>query len=429
MAHDDPQSLLRLLHYANNVDIAAIVYHHFDFEKSIQDRIQKKVHDRLDAYERVQNQLRKHDPNFPTAAHLRSVTRSGRGGMPITLHEKQSARFEDYVGNGNTPFGESKDSPGSDLILSIFEEDDSRPFYIQFWGGAQAYAQAVWRYMQSHTAEQLQDLMDRSYLYCIYLQDVAFELFIDMKKVMPSRNGIIVHGSYEGPRVHPKAIMVDYLAFWEYYHLISTPLPVNGHGPLSDLYERGDEGDTPAFLNQISTCLGLNDIFKPAQCGWGGAFSQNADMPWYYFLERPYLLFRYMKAANEDYLARLQWATKDPGDVTRNPVIAIDGDSGTEILYREVEPGQSVRLEASVPHSRKRMDFLWSHESCTGYAKPVTIKQWSKPEAVIELPVDLDDDEIHIVLQVQLDASPAVRSYRRVVFRSSTFSRTSGRCS
>ena len=63
---------------------------------------------------------------WPSAEYLRSRTMMGseRGGIQV-------------IGEGN-------DSPGSELLIRLADEDDPRPIYVAAWGGANTLAQAIW---------------------------------------------------------------------------------------------------------------------------------------------------------------------------------------------------------------------------------------------------------------------------------------------
>ena len=71
---------------------------------------------------------------WPSADYIasRAVMGSQRGGIKV-------------IGEGN-------DSPGSDLLIRLADEDDPRPIYVAAWGGANTLAQAIWRVQQSRTA-------------------------------------------------------------------------------------------------------------------------------------------------------------------------------------------------------------------------------------------------------------------------------------
>ena len=98
---DDSQSLVRLLLYANQIDIEGIVATTSTHQKS---RIApESMQAIVDAYGRVQPQLLKHEPGFPKAATLKAVVRAG------------SQRY------GMEGVGDQQDSPGSDAIIKALE--------------------------------------------------------------------------------------------------------------------------------------------------------------------------------------------------------------------------------------------------------------------------------------------------------------------
>lgn len=70
----------------------------------------------LDAYEKVQPNLLKHEAGFPTADEIRAVTCEGRA---------------DY---GMNAVGEGMDSDGSNLIINVLDKEDDRPVWVLVWG-------------------------------------------------------------------------------------------------------------------------------------------------------------------------------------------------------------------------------------------------------------------------------------------------------
>jgi len=108
-----------------------------------------------DLYDKVDENLRKHDSKFPTADHLKSVTyqgRSGNWGKPV----------EDIIGEG-------KDSDASDAIIKIVDKDDPRPVWIGIWGGPQEVAQAIWKVQQTRTPEELDKFLSKMRIFMIGL--------------------------------------------------------------------------------------------------------------------------------------------------------------------------------------------------------------------------------------------------------------------
>ena len=129
---DDLNSLIRMLLYSNEIRIEGLVYasgqHHYagDPEAGIPayrwKAGQSHIEDALDAYDRVDQNLRRHDADFPTAAQLRSKYR---------------------VGNISVLNDISESTPGSRLIADVLLDDKPGPVYLQAWGGVSTIARAL----------------------------------------------------------------------------------------------------------------------------------------------------------------------------------------------------------------------------------------------------------------------------------------------
>ncbi len=83
---DDRDSVIRALLYANDMDIAGIVltssmYHYAGDEENGVEPFRwtgtQWIYDFLDAYEKVYDNLKSHDPEYPEPEYLKSVTRIG----------------------------------------------------------------------------------------------------------------------------------------------------------------------------------------------------------------------------------------------------------------------------------------------------------------------------------------------------------------
>ena len=119
---DDEQSLVRLLLYANQLDIEGIVATTSCWQ---QHNIRPDfIHTILNAYEKVQPNLLLHEPGFPTAATLRARVKEG---------------LPKY---GQTGVGEGKDSELSDWIIRLLDQYDERQQWISLCGGPKVLAQA-----------------------------------------------------------------------------------------------------------------------------------------------------------------------------------------------------------------------------------------------------------------------------------------------
>src|SRR4051812_13568879 len=120
---DDEESLVRLLVYADQYDLEGLVATTSNWLRK--NPRQDLIHRDLAAYEKVQPNLSKHAPGFPTADALRAVTRSGQTEYGMSA-----------VGPGRT-------TGGSALLIEAADRPDERPLWVSVWGGANTLAQAL----------------------------------------------------------------------------------------------------------------------------------------------------------------------------------------------------------------------------------------------------------------------------------------------
>src|SRR5687767_10343500 len=93
---DDAMSMVRLLAYANQFELEALVA-----TTSVHQRDKTaawRIREIVEAYGKVRDNLEKHEPGYPTADYLRSIIREGRPAY------------------GMAAVGAAMDSPGSDRI-------------------------------------------------------------------------------------------------------------------------------------------------------------------------------------------------------------------------------------------------------------------------------------------------------------------------
>ena len=83
---DDVESMLRLLLYANEIDIEGLIPCSSMFYAGGKPEDVKVVHDIIDAYEEVKPNLDVHATGYPTAEYLRSVTVPGITGTKFPRH-------------------------------------------------------------------------------------------------------------------------------------------------------------------------------------------------------------------------------------------------------------------------------------------------------------------------------------------------------
>jgi hypothetical protein len=247
---DDTQSFVRLLLYANRIDLEGLV-------ATTSIHMKTTVHPAsirrlLDTYAIVQPNLAKHEPGFPTADRLQALVRAGQPGY------------------GMAAVGAGKDSAGSQLIVAALERPDPRPLWISVWGGVNTLAQALWTIRATRPPETARRLVAKLRVYTISDQDDGGAW---LRRTFPDLFYVVSPGGYGA-------------GTWTAIHSL-IPGDDNrtigngwlrdriqqGHGPLGALYpdvSYGMEGDTPAFLSLIPN--GLNEAEHPDWGGWGGRY-------------------------------------------------------------------------------------------------------------------------------------------------------------
>ena len=148
---DDTQSLVRLLLYSNEIDIEGIVATTSCWMTDIvhPESITKVIQ----AYEKVQPNLKKHHPGFPEAKTLYPLVKKG---MPKY---------------GMKGVGDGMDSEGSDWIIKVLENEDERPLWISTWGGANTLAQALYKIGKTKSKKEAEKLISKLRVYTISDQD------------------------------------------------------------------------------------------------------------------------------------------------------------------------------------------------------------------------------------------------------------------
>ena len=433
---DDAQSLVRLLLYANQIDIEGLVATTSTHQKS---RIApESMHAIIDAYGRVQPNLLKHEPGFPKAAALKAVVRPG------------SPRY------GMQGVGEGKDSPGSDAIIKALEKNDTRPLWVAVWGGANTLAQALYRIGRDRTPEQAARLVDKLRVYTISDQDDSGSW---MRTKFPELFYIVSPGGYGNGTwtgMHSKEPGFDSTEIgnnWIAEHI------QQGHGPLGAAYPDvsfGVEGDTPSFLSLIPN--GLNAPEHPDWGGWGGryelytpalettdpkGFTGNVPVlqepraiwtnavdsyrPWvqqdYGRNVKPHdkvstgyrtTIWRWRKDFQNDFAARMDWTTKPYKGANHPPVARLNhADRLT------VKSGDTFTMSAagSSDPDGDSLTYLWfQYPEAGSYKDEIKLGYAENYHTVTgQAPAVAKTETAHFIVKVIDKGSPALTRYRRVI--------------
>lgn len=436
---DDAQTLIRLLLYANQIEIEGLIATTSVHQKTrVAPETIRKI---IQGYESVQPNLLKHEPGFPTASEL--LTRV-KQGLPVF---------------GMEGVGKGKDSEGSEWIIKILEERDERPVWVSVWGGPNTLAQALWKIRETKTAEEAGRLIARLRIYTISDQD---DSGIWMRKNFPGLFYIVSPGSYM-------------TATWT---AINRPVPgINndvisnawlagniqqGHGPLGALYpdvSYGMEGDTPSWLMLIQN--GLNNPEHPNWGSWGGRYEwykpepittplpevftggrpyepesrpiwTNADDRFTPRIPNPYgtairkdtgtyagnlvTLWRWREDFQHDFAARMDWCIQ-PFEKANHPPVARINQPDTFT----VRSGDIFKLDAdgSFDPDGDNLSYWWFQYPEAGtYKGIVNFAPYAENlyhVHTIKAPVVEKPETVHFILRVTDKGTPALSRYKRVI--------------
>ena len=261
---DDVQSMVRFLLYANEFDVEGLIAsagtHGMVAEK-------KNILAVLDEYDKVVENLRKHDSMYPSADALRAVTFEGRGNnhrVPVRFGCGQQAAA-DIIGKG-------KDSEASRAIIAAVDKPDPRSIYVGVWGGPREVAQAIWDVKNTRSERELKAFIGKLRVFLIACQDATHEWLMSE---FPDLFIIESKKTYQG-------MFGSDSRAWAEEHLIKN------HGPLCAIYppravagEGVIEGDSPAFLYLVSANRGINDPENPTEPSWGGQYVRRGSTKHY----------------------------------------------------------------------------------------------------------------------------------------------------
>lgn len=420
---DDEQSMVRFLVYSNQYDVEGLIA---TTSVWLQDTTRADlIHRQIDAYEQVRPNLLVHEPDFPPADALRAVIRTGQTGF------------------GMQAVGAGLSSPGSDHIIEIVDRADERPVWISVWGGTNTLAQALWDVRRNRSEQELEAFVSKLRVYTIGDQDDAGRWlrlsFPDLYYIVSPTSvhwreyytctwtGIAGDLHYQnGPMHHFELVDNPWLT----EHIIKH------HGPLGALYPRVEyimEGDTPSFLNLIDN--GLGSHIDPSYGGWGGRYelyqSYAEIRPIYTNARDTYTaengitstsaqatIWRWRQAYQHDFAARMDWCiTSDYTQANHNPNAVIDGDGGTDVLRIETAGGQTVRLSAqgSFDPDQDDMDISWFVYPEAGTMDLQLTDDTGFQTSFVAPHPDVEDTEVHVILQVKDYGEPNLFSYRRAI--------------
>ena len=431
---DDSQTLVRMLLYANQIDIRGIIATTSVHQKSMV--APQTVERIIRAYGQVQRNLEAHEKGYPRADELMALVKSG---LPVY---------------GMQGVGENHDSEGSAWIIQELEKDDDRPLWISVWGGVNTLAQALYRLDQSRSKSEVRRMVAKLRVYTISDQD---DSGIWIRKNFPGLFYVVSPGGYQ----HATWLGINrFIPGIDNTTISNSWLAVNiqqGHGPLCEQYPDvgyGMEGDTPSWLWLIPN--GLNVPEHPDWGGWGGRYAYykpdhtkldgfNGGVPieeephaiWTNASDRfsPYVpneygrsvrkdttvyegnqvtIWRWRDDIQNDFAARMDWCLKTYEEANHPPVPALGhADRIT------VKAGELFHLDASGTSDPDgdNLSYLWFHYPEVGTYDGIiqTLAAENLYRVAVVAPEVDKAVEAHFILRVTDKGTPALSRYKRVI--------------
>lgn len=431
---DDPQSLVRLLLYSNEIDIKGLIATTSCWHKTSVDP--ESIKTVVLAYSKVQPNLKKHVTGFPGAATLLPLIKQG---------------LPQY---GMLGVGEGKNSEGSDWIIKVLEEKDERPLWISVWGGANTLAQALYKIENTKTAKEVKRLTSKLRVYTISDQD---DSGIWIRNNFPKLFYIVSPGDDYGSATW-NAIN-SYVRGIDNSSISNSWLAKNiqqGHGQLGVEYPDvayGMEGDTPSFLSLIPN--GLNVPEHPEWGGWGGRYELNkpdfarqkkggSGVPfepetraiWTNASDKytPYIpseygrtvkqdttsfagnkvsLWRWRDEFQNDFAARMDWCVQPYNGANHPPIVVLNHPDNIT-----VNSGEYFGLQArnSTDPDGDHISFLWFHYPEAGtYNQLIEVSPANLSNAYVVAPQVNKEVTAHFIVKVTDHGIPALIRYKRVI--------------
>jgi len=426
---DDSQSLVRLLAWADLVEIEAIVVSSGMNYWEPRHAIDGYAYgfELLDAY-------RRDLPNFLKLTGQRGFD-PVEAAQAIGYWPSADYLVRRYVLGtplqGFDKVGLGKDNEGSRLLTAIVDESDERPIYVLVWGGPNVLAQALWDMTENpamrRVPEAVEAFVKKLRVIAIGDQDVPWNR---------RRNPDQANNSSHWLRTRFAGMHWVWISGSGFVSTSRDRQPfyqahIQGHGALGNAYPdhtNGIEGDTPSLLHVLP--LGGGDPEHPEWGTLAGIYPRQPGEPQHAVVYRnrapetpdgehsPSGLGAAVAPAMWNLLAaRLDWARSGTGN--RPPQLVVEGDAGWRPLHRTVPAGGTVRIDASQTHDAEMDKFTFRWEVLTlqdTRSEGVVLSDSAAPVVDVRVPADAVGATVHLLLTVTDDGGGhPLSAWRRVV--------------
>ena len=326
------------------------------------------------------------------------------------------------VNGGIKAIGKDNDSPGSELLIRLADEDDARPIYVAAWGGANTLAQAIWRVKQTRTEEELKKFVRKFRIYTITDQDMAYNN--RMNRAYSSHQWLRQEFKDDLQFIWDEGTWQEQCELGK-RHWQQHQDNIQGRGALGNeypTYKWGVEGDTPSFLYVMPN--GLNSPEDPTQAGWAGYHERgicpdSLTIAWNSWQEPIRSISvgykqRFYPDELNDFMARMQWAAEGRGN--RNPQVIVNGQRGLSPIVIHAKAGKVVRLNASrsTDPDGDALSFKWWQQPEIGDVQ-LSIDGADTNKVSIRIPHDAKGKVFHVICEVHDNGPFHLVAYRRVI--------------
>ena len=455
---DDLNSMLRLVLYANEIELAGLIYSSskFHYAGDTQRGIEPyrwppagsrgHIDQALDAYEQVYANLLVHDPRYPDPAHLRSLVRVGNIAN---------------VGDTQQP------SPGSDLITQVLLDDEPGTIVLQAWGGFNTIARALMTIEEQHAdkpewEELHKRIMARTVLTSWGEQDDTFAKYIRPHwPEMTLRQVATMVWGYGARMVTPEKLHHYFSSKWtrenvsrvgpvgaayrvwgdglqmaagfdneDYFGLqgfSDEELRARGYKLFVPVEEPGawiSEGDSSNFALHIDN--GLRNWEHPEHGGWGGRQVRDPEdrYKWnsvgFEGLDhaKPPTdwgdVARWVSALQRDFAGRLQWSVSSTyAAANHHPQIEVVNGLDVKAAAGEII---TIRWSVSDPDDDDVQVTVWQYREAGSYPSEVPIEHSDEDAVTVTVPNSAAVGEtIHIILEATDNGKPPLTTYARTI--------------
>lgn len=450
---DDQDSFMRLMLYANEMDIVGIImtsstYHYAGGTMKDGTVVEpyrwtgtEWIYNVLDRYEEVYPNLCENADGYPEPGYLKSITK---------------------IGNIKNVGDMEESTEGSDFLKDILLDDDERTLYIQTWGGTNTTARALYDIEQQYKGTPQWDeiynkICEKAVIYIILSQDDTFEKYIavnwpDISIIHDT--GTFWRFAYMWKRVEPE-LTTRLQGDWNYeniktshgplldgYHLMGDGTLLPGeldneqrgseeyliNNPQYNRYDFISEGDSPSFFYLLDT--GLRSLEDPTYGGWGGRFGIDTDGAYRNIvkdynpykegddkMDGNYTLTRWFDDIQDDFAARADWCVDSYEDANHRPTVSVK-----EGLDLTAAPGERIKLHAKAtdPDGDHLTYKWWQYFEADTYDGEedgsLSAIGASTDTVSFVVPEDAEaGDTIHMIIEVEDNGAHGMKHYQRVI--------------